>query len=110
MTTKFIKNNKAAAVMEYAMLIMIILLTFLSFQKYVLRAVSGKWKTVGDSFGFGRQYDPVQTAECAFDERFFNTWYDVRCFDLKRGNCGDNDTVCLQTAISACQGCPRVVP
>ena len=49
---------------EYTALLVIIMLVFLSFQKYVVRGFAGRWKETGDAFGYGRQYDPTKTIEC----------------------------------------------
>src|SRR3989338_9750884 len=67
-------NKRATAVIEYTALLVIIMLVFLSFQKYVIRGFAGRWKEAGDAFGYGRQYDPVKTTECVWSEPYQN-WY-----------------------------------
>jgi hypothetical protein len=76
-----IRKKRAQSLVEYIALITFILAAFLVFQKYIARAFSGRWKTVGDSIGQGRIYDPVKTTECAYDFQFTNSWYNVTCFE-----------------------------
>lgn len=52
--------------MEFLALILFILATFLVFQKYIVRGLSGRWKDAGDALGQGRIYDPHKTLECAY--------------------------------------------
>ena len=89
MLIKLRKNRKAQAVFEYMILIVFVLGAFLFFQKYIARAFSGRWKTVGDSLGGGQIFDPKKTVECATfgaapdDPRFPDevVWYYVPCFE-----------------------------
>ncbi len=58
------KNLKRAfSVLEYAVLVAVIVATLIGMAVYFKRALSGKWREVGDSFGFGRQYQPGVTQE-----------------------------------------------
>ena len=82
MISLFLKNKKAASTLEYIVLVTIILMTILAFQKYIVRGFAGRWKSVGDSFGAGRQYDPQKTTECAWSEDE-QLWYSTQCFDQK---------------------------
>jgi Flp pilus assembly pilin Flp len=43
---------------EYAALIVILAAALLSMALYLKRSLSGRWRAVGDTFGFGRQYAP----------------------------------------------------
>ncbi len=72
-------RNHAVSALEYTMLLVIILSALLVAQKYIVRAMAGRWKEVGDSFGVGRQYDPKKTIECVWSEEQ-NTWYGAGCF------------------------------
>ncbi|MBU0468625.1 MAG: hypothetical protein KJ736_06115 [Candidatus Omnitrophica bacterium] len=111
MLTRNKKKLKAQAVFEYIMLIVFVLSAFLIFQKYIARAISGRWKQVGDSFSDGQSFDPETTLECATfgavhdteDARFPETevWYRVDCFDA---NCM---TPCYHDPIDApqCKAC-----
>lgn len=90
---KQINKYKAQSTLEFMVLLFFILGAFLVFQKYIVRSISGRWKTVGDSFGYGRQFDPKKTRECAYDHRFFNIWYNETCFD-KNCDCLTIDVTC----------------
>lgn len=71
--------------LEYIFLITIIATTMLVFQKYVVRALSGRWKGSGDSLSAGRQFDPKKTKECVYDFQYFNIWYDVKALEAIDG-------------------------
>jgi Flp pilus assembly pilin Flp len=43
---------------EYAVLIVVVVAALLGISIYFRRALSGKWRSVGDTFGYGRQYAP----------------------------------------------------
>ena len=47
--------------LEYALLIAIVVAAFLGMSGYLKRSLSGKWRSVADSFGYGRQYAPGVT-------------------------------------------------
>ncbi len=66
---------------EYIAIVTLILVAFLVFQKYIARSLYGRWKSVGDSLGSGRVYDPNLTIECGFDSQYTNRWYNAVCFD-----------------------------
>ncbi len=95
-------HRKAVAALEYVFLILIVLSAFLVFQKYILRGMAGRWRTVGDSFGFGRQYDPKRTKECLFDTVYFHSWYDLKC--AESFNCDPSNIPCIQSSIVSCVG------
>jgi Flp pilus assembly pilin Flp len=42
--------------LEYALLIAVLIVVLIGTALYFKRALSGKWREAGDSFGFGRQY------------------------------------------------------
>jgi len=46
---------------EYCVLITVVVAAFIGMQVYLKRAVCGRWKSNADTFGFGRQFDPVST-------------------------------------------------
>jgi len=51
------KNTKNSyATLEYAVLIGILVAALVAMSTYTRRALSGRWREVGDTFGFGRQY------------------------------------------------------
>ena len=47
--------------LEYAVLIAIAAAAFVGMSLYTMRALSGRFRQVGDVFGYGRQYDPKVT-------------------------------------------------
>ena len=64
-TFLFHKNKKkyGQSTMEYMLLITFIIGAMLVFHKYIVRGMWGQWKTIGDSFGSGRLYDPMNIAD-----------------------------------------------
>lgn len=44
--------------LEYAALIAVVLATLIGMSVYMMRALSGRWRGVGDTFGYGKQYQP----------------------------------------------------
>lgn len=75
-----IRDKKAASLLEYTVLLVIIMGGFILMGNYIVRGFSGRWKEVGDSFGFGRQFDPDPnvTEECIFFGTL-NQWYNTPC-------------------------------
>jgi len=43
--------------LEYSVLAVVILAALLAMQVVLRRAISGKWRSTGDGFGAGRQYE-----------------------------------------------------
>ncbi len=77
-------KKRGQSLVELIALTMFILAAFLVFQKYIVRAFSGRWKAVGSSLGQGRIYDPKATTECASNVFFQDEpsiWYDQKCFE-----------------------------
>ncbi len=99
---KLIRKHRAQSTLEYVVLLIFVMGAFLVFQKYIVRGFSGRWKSVGDSWGNGRLYDPKKTVECAndmFNDRE-NVWYNVPCFEAA---CVDS---CLKVYVPAtCTSC-----
>ena len=54
-------SNGGFSSIEYAVLIAIAAAAFVGMSLYTMRAASGRWRQVGDVFGYGRQYDPKVT-------------------------------------------------
>ena len=71
-------------------LIIVIILAIFVFQIYFQRGLNGRWKSVGESFAFGRQYDLKRTVECAYDE-YQKNWYDTDCYDTYQCRAGEGD-------------------
>ena len=49
-------RRRGSLSLEYAILIAIIVAALVGMSFYFQRALNGKWREAGDSFGFGRQY------------------------------------------------------
>lgn len=54
-------GTRGQAAVEYAVLVAIVVAALISMAVYTKRALSGKWRDVGDRFGYGRQYEPGVT-------------------------------------------------
>ena len=52
-----IRKRRASTLIEYGMLLLIIFLAIFGTQVYIKRALSGYWRQMADTFGYGRQYD-----------------------------------------------------
>lgn len=50
--------------LEYAALLAIVAASLLGMAVYVKRALSSRWRDVGDTFGHGKQYEPCVTVVC----------------------------------------------
>ncbi len=95
------KTKKGQSVLEYATLIIFILIVFLAFQKYIVRGLSGRWKSSADGFGYGRQYSPNKTVECV---QFNATvWYDAKCYDSTPCDCET-----IQANVITCNDCVTI--
>ena len=75
-----IRQRNGSSVLEYSMVIAVVLLALLAFHRYIYRAMAGKWKEAGDTFGYGKQYDPEKTTDCGFSP-ISNVWYEMNCAD-----------------------------
>ncbi len=94
---KFFSNKKAISAVEYTILFIIVLMALLAGQKYILRGIAGHWKSVGDSFGEGRQFDPRATTECVWaDEQ--SRWYEPTCYDT----CYNDPEAGYDASVSTC--------
>src|SRR5262245_9972749 len=102
----YFRTRRASTAMEFIMLFLMVMGAMLIFQKFFMRAIGGRWKSVGDSFGFGRQYSPTKTFECACamgDTPAQDLWYSVACADQR--NCLSWNYACVsQCADGRCGG------
>lgn len=97
--------EKAQSTIEYVFFLMIVLTIFVYFQKYLVKGIAGRFRTVGDSFAQGRLYDGnrEKTIECSFDVYTDSgLWYDSRCF---YDTCGIKDCVSTAASEGACRDC-----
>ncbi len=108
-----LRKHKAQSTVEYMAVVVILLLAFLLLQKYIVRGFVGRWKSSGDTFGYGRVYDPNKTVECAYDYQFFNAWYNQVCYENKCDclSAASTDTTC-KDCISGCRTsfCEEPIP
>lgn len=84
------KDRRGAATIDYIGLITLVLIALVLFKSYIVRGLSGKWKSSGDSIGLGRQYDPRLygkdgtgggTLDCMWDDEV-NAWIDRRIAEV----------------------------
>ena len=54
-------RSRGQSAIEYAVLTAIVVAAIIAMSGYTKRALSGKWRQVGDAFGYGRQYEPGTT-------------------------------------------------
>jgi Flp pilus assembly pilin Flp len=55
------RNKRGSFSIEYALLISVIIVSLIAMSIYFIKALSGRWRQVGDGFGQGRQYEPGNT-------------------------------------------------
>lgn len=86
--------------MEYVFLLTLIIASLIVMQKYILGGIAGRWKSAGDAFGKGEQYDPKKTTECAWSETQ-KTWYSSVCYqNAYDANFAAWASGCLNTCIN----------
>jgi len=102
--TRFHKR-KAQATIEMAAFTVLVLISFVVFQKYITRVFNGRMKVVGDALGQGKIYDPALTIECVHGYPYVaDKWYDLRCFEAAGGDCltTNASSGSCQSVINAC--------
>ena len=52
------RSRGGQTTLEYAAMVAIVAGALLAMSFYIKRALSGRWRAVGDTFGYGRQYEP----------------------------------------------------
>jgi hypothetical protein len=108
------KNNRAASIVEYAVLIIMFLAAIILMQKQIARTFFGRWKDMGDTFGYGELYDVNATLECG---RYVphspsgwgsEIWYLQKCYEccLETTNttCNDFSSANAGNSLSGCRG------
>lgn len=53
--------TRGQGTVEYAVLIAVTVAALVGMSVYTKRALAGRWRAVGDTFGYGRQYEPGVT-------------------------------------------------
>ena len=113
---KLLKQKKGAiSAVEVATVVILMLAALLSFGGYIQRALAGRWKSTGDVYGQGRQYDPRGfgavgenggTMDCFFDQGT-NRWIDEDLY--RQNNCDCTglkaDGTPLPEYATECTGC-----
>ena len=56
-----LQPTRGQSAIEYAVLIAVTVAALAGMSVYMKRALNGKWRQVGDTFGFGRQYERCVT-------------------------------------------------
>ena len=77
------KNNKkkiGQSLLELMFVLTFIMAVLLFFGKYIKRAIQGRWKNAGESFGHGMLYDRNNTLECGYNWEDGGFWYDMTCY------------------------------
>lgn len=93
------ENSYGSSTVEYIFLVTVVLLTLLIFGGYFMRGVFGRWKSVGDGFGYGMRYSAAKTLECEFDQYYTMNWYNLTCYEE---NC---DCESKRATINSCAQC-----
>lgn len=57
-------HNKGLSTMEYVGLMLIIMLALYISRDFILRGFQGRIHSAGETFAFGRQYDPARSVDC----------------------------------------------
>ena len=98
-------KNGGLSTIEYMMMVIIVISALLWLQIYMQRAFQGHWKTAGDAFGLGRQYEASKVTDCAYAQinSSYGVWYDDTCYQYKvTVNCKPGDTACEDNQRIAC--------
>ena len=107
MLKKLRLKGHGASTIEYTMMIVVLLAAIIVMQKYILRGFVGRWKATGDTYGFGRQFNPKKTTECGYDMNI-NRWYLIPSVESCVAGC---DATYGIGANLLCEGaCPGLYP
>ena len=88
MISRFI-HQRGTSTIEYATLILIVLGALFVMTPLMSRAFNGKWKTAGDTFGMGRQYQANRTNDCTYAQinADYGAWFDSTCYHQAIQSC-----------------------
>lgn len=56
------RSGKGQSTLEYVMIVAILIAALLGIQRFLKASMMGRWKTIVDVYGFGRQFDTVKTS------------------------------------------------
>ncbi len=88
-------SRRGFSTIEVTAVLIVILMVLISFRGYIQRGLTGRWKSVGDTFGQTKQYDPRGfgdmgasggTLDCFFD-RSTNKWVVEDCYRERKCDC-----------------------
>ena len=51
------RGDRGMTILEYVALIIVAVAAFVGMSIYLKRGLEGRWRAVGDTFGFGKQYE-----------------------------------------------------
>jgi len=54
--------SRGQSAIEYTVLIAVAVAALLSLSIYTKRSLMGRWRSIGDTFGYGRQFEPGVTS------------------------------------------------
>ena len=57
-----LRRARGQSAIEYAVWVAVIAAMLLGMAVYVKRALCGRWRQVGDVFGYGKQFEPGKTS------------------------------------------------
>ena len=109
---KKLSARRATSVIEYVIIIVILMYAFLAAQKYIVRAMAGRWKAAGDTFGMERQFNLSNTVECGYlatdhIPRGY-VWYEKKCYRACQDNV--NYVACHANCFKGCDDDNNVGP
>ena len=55
------QTRRGISTVEYSVWMAVMVATLIGMSVYAMRALCGRWRVIGDSFGTGRQYEPNVT-------------------------------------------------
>ena len=58
MSVTLLRRKHGWLAIEHAVVVAVVIAAVLGMSIYVKRALSGRWRDAGDTFGHGRQYEP----------------------------------------------------
>ncbi len=103
-------NNIGTSTIEYMVMITLILGALYVMVPVISNAINGRWKSSGDSFGMGRQYQHNKSVDCAYTQITADSgiWYDQTCYYQRAASeCTPQKSadikLCEKEAMEACK-------
>ncbi len=98
-------HKQGKSVVEYMGLILVVAGALLVLQFFISRSFHGRYKKVGESVAYGRQWDRTKTFECTFTQinATYGLWYDRSCYyEYASRVCKANDYPCEDNIRRGC--------